>query len=347
VNDLTAPSRVLFETPLVRVGQFRCPVFHPLFANSGPTRTHCFVFPRTPVWIEHEGQPPFVADPNVVPLYNPGHPYARRAIGPRGDRTDWFGISPALLREVIGEYDPGALDSGGDLFRLPAGRADARTYLSQRAVFDRVRSGAAEVMWVEESDLALLASVLDATCGRRAVDANRRHRDIAEDARAQLNLTFVESRTLDDLAQAVGTSVFHLCRIFRQHTGTTIHQYRAGLRLRRAIELLHDGGDILAVAMALGYSGHSHFTRAFHRAFGITPSRLRGGVSAAYPRAGAQASTAFTAAGLSSCPAASRRVRPPGEASAVETSALSYAPASSSALPAVQRRSRSSPSCTS
>jgi AraC-like DNA-binding protein len=133
--------------------------------------------------------------------------------------------------------------------------------------------------------VALLASVLDATWGPRGAteDGNRRQREISENTRAHLNRTFTGNQTLDDLATAVGTSVFHLCRVFRRHTGTSIHRYRTDLRLRRAIELLRGGdGDILAVAVAVGYSGHSHFTRAFHRAFGTTPSRLRRTVRAEF-----------------------------------------------------------------
>jgi len=32
---------------------------------------------------------------------------------------------------------------------------------------------------------------------------------------------------------------------------------------------------ILSIALALGYSGHSHFTSAFHTTFGVTPSEYR------------------------------------------------------------------------
>jgi AraC family transcriptional regulator len=66
--------------------------------------------------------------------------------------------------------------------------------------------------------------------------------------------------------------------VFRAHTGGTIQRYRSQLRLRRSLSLLaEDGRDVLDVAVALGYSSHSHFTRAFHAAFGVTPSAWRTG----------------------------------------------------------------------
>jgi AraC family transcriptional regulator len=73
----------------------------------------------------------------------------------------------------------------------------------------------------------------------------------------------------------VRVSVFHLCRTFRAVTGQTIHAYRTQLRLRAALERVEYASDLSAVALDLGFSSHSHFTAAFRRAFGVTPSGVR------------------------------------------------------------------------
>ncbi|MEP6782735.1 MAG: hypothetical protein ABI983_03635, partial [Acidobacteriota bacterium] len=44
---------VVFASPLVRVGRWRCPTDHPQFLDSGPSPDALFVFPREGVWIEH------------------------------------------------------------------------------------------------------------------------------------------------------------------------------------------------------------------------------------------------------------------------------------------------------
>lgn len=74
-RDALGPA--LFATPLVTVGRWRCPPQSPVFADSGPARAHLFVFPRTSVWIQHEGAARFVADPTVVTYYNAGQRYRR------------------------------------------------------------------------------------------------------------------------------------------------------------------------------------------------------------------------------------------------------------------------------
>jgi len=53
-------EHLLFDRPLARVGAFCCPAGHPLFADSGPIVNPIFVFPRTAVWIPHDGRAPFL-----------------------------------------------------------------------------------------------------------------------------------------------------------------------------------------------------------------------------------------------------------------------------------------------
>jgi AraC-like DNA-binding protein len=55
------------------------------------------------------------------------------------------------------------------------------------------------------------------------------------------------------LARRLHVSEFHLCRLFRQHTGFTLHRYRVHLRLRLALELLADSEiDVAAIAKDVG-----------------------------------------------------------------------------------------------
>jgi AraC-like DNA-binding protein len=65
-------------------------------------------------------------------------------------------------------------------------------------------------------------------------------------------------------------------RTFRAHEGLPIRRYLARLRLRLALEQLAEGGeDLTGLALDLGYADHSHFTNAFRREFGMSPSRFR------------------------------------------------------------------------
>jgi AraC family transcriptional regulator len=276
-RDTLGPA--LFSTALVTVGRWRCPPGHPVFADSGPARAHLFVFPRTSVWIQHDGGRPFVADPATVTFYNCGQRYRRFALSPAGDRGEWFAVAPAVLADVLARRDPAARDRGARLFAATHGPSDRRSYLAQRAVYEHVcREEQPDALFVEETMLAVLDRVTGLAGGwpRRRGARRPAARDLVERAREVLARQFAERLSLHALARAVDCSPFHLARAFRQATGTSLHAHRTDLRLRAALEpLANPRSDLLELALSLGYSSHSHFTDVFRAAFGTTPSELR------------------------------------------------------------------------
>ena len=107
---------------------------------------------------------------------------------------------------------------------------------------------------------------------RRAATENV-HRDVVEDAKAVLSRRFHERLGLDDVATAVGTSPFHLARVFRRHTGSSLHAYRTQLRLRSALDALADPRrQVGGLALELGFASSSHFVDSFRAAFATTPT---------------------------------------------------------------------------
>jgi AraC family transcriptional regulator len=283
----TLIDRTVYSTPLVAVGEFRAPVQHPDFQNAGAITDPVFVFPRTAVQIRHEGERPFTADPCTVTYYNPGQHYTRAAVDERGDACEWFGIRSDALLPLLTALDPGAQERPDSPFRFTHGPSDASAYALQRRLYAFVRSERhADAFLVEETVIAILLRVYGlaqrADVRRRTiVDGNQRSAAAAAEAARQYLLARYElAESLDDVARAAGTSVFHLCRVFKRAYGTTVHQYRLQLRLRQSLELVaRTGSNLTAIAFELGFSSHSHFTAVFHTAFGTTPSEFRRGAS--------------------------------------------------------------------
>ncbi len=85
-----------------------------------------------------------------------------------------------------------------------------------------------------------------------------------------------EDLTLGDVARVVGTSPFHLARLFRAATGWSVVRYLRMRRLSRAAAALAEGAtEILPIALSSGYGSHEAFTRAFREAFGLPPEAVR------------------------------------------------------------------------
>jgi AraC-like DNA-binding protein len=293
-------DRIVFRSEGVCVGAFRCAPDHPRFADSGPIQNHIFVFPRQTVRLRHEGEAAFVAGPGVVTLYNRGQRYWRGAVSPRGDECEWFAVDPALLVEAVAAFDPAADGRPERPFRHAWAPGDPRIYLAQRALYEALAAGApgdGDALEVEEAVLHLLAGVLARAHAfwqsrPRGTTVGAR-REIVAAAEVVLARRFAEKLTLHEIARAAGASPFHLCRAFRTVTGHTLHASRDRLRLQHALERLDASQDLSALALELGYSSHSHFTAAFRRLFGVTPSaaraRLGAGRGFSAPRRSARA----------------------------------------------------------
>lgn len=87
---------------------------------------------------------------------------------------------------------------------------------------------------------------------------------------------FAEPVGLDDVAAASGVSRFHLSRTFAQVAGRSVTGYLRARRLTEAAKTLAaDGGEIVQVALSVGYGSHEAFTRAFRDQFGVTPESVR------------------------------------------------------------------------
>jgi AraC-like DNA-binding protein len=77
-----------------------------------------------------------------------------------------------------------------------------------------------------------------------------------------------------ELEAASGLSRFDLARQFRALLGTSPYRYSLLRRLAQVKKHIHEK-PIIDLALEAGFADQAHFTRAFRRAFGVTPARYR------------------------------------------------------------------------
>lgn len=87
--------------------------------------------------------------------------------------------------------------------------------------------------------------------------------------------------TLDDqpstavtLAQRVGASTSLIEHRFREQVGVPIGAFRAWHRMQAATALALRGRSLTEVAQTAGFYDSAHFSRMFHRMFGLPPSKV-------------------------------------------------------------------------
>ena len=82
--------------------------------------------------------------------------------------------------------------------------------------------------------------------------------------------------TLKALAAASYLSPFHFARLFKKLTGSSPHNYLAGIRATKAQLLLAETDlSVTEIGARVGYLSGSHFTKAFRIATGATPREFR------------------------------------------------------------------------
>jgi AraC-like DNA-binding protein len=278
-NPARPLDRVIFSTANVVAARFQCDRDDPRFRDSGPTSHFLVTFPRTSVWIRYSGSRSVVADPTVSTIYNAGQEFTRAPLAADGDRCEWLGVSHEIALSIAQSLDESAVDRADRPFAREIASVGNRLYLAQRTLFTELERGEADVLDAEERIIRYVAAVLGSAYGKAETKLDGTaefHRDLVERARAEIARSIGERVTLGQLAARLAVSPFHLCRVFRDCTGMTLHEFRLELRLRLGLERLADrAADITRIALDLGFSSHSHFTAVFRQRFGSTPTSLR------------------------------------------------------------------------
>ncbi len=267
--------RTLFANREFEVGEFHCLPEDPAWSEEnsvGPGRH--VVFPGTGVLISQDGREPLVADPNHVVLYEDQQTYRRELISARGDHCVFVIPSSSLLQ---------LLSEGSDAehrFTSSWVPGDSRAYFLQHEAVRYLReTDQPDPNVVRETFYEVLRRVARAAippARARRPRTDRAHREAVEAVKAYLALHIGDRVRLDDVAAHVHLSPFHLARIFKERTGSTIHAYLMQLRLRSSLLRLDDAGDLMTLALNHGFASHGHLTDSFRAGFGVSPSQVRG-----------------------------------------------------------------------
>jgi AraC-like DNA-binding protein len=81
--------------------------------------------------------------------------------------------------------------------------------------------------------------------------------------------------TLESLEQLFFMNKYYMSRLFRQSTGSTVHEYILLKRIALAKKLLHEGYNVTDACQMSGFNDYSNFIRMFKRTVGVPPGQYR------------------------------------------------------------------------
>ncbi len=91
-------------------------------------------------------------------------------------------------------------------------------------------------------------------------------------------LLFINNHISDDLSLEILEKTFslnryHLSRIFKKETGSTVYNYILLKRIALAKQLLIEGNNVTEVCMMCGFKDYSNFIRTFKKITGYSPAK--------------------------------------------------------------------------
>jgi AraC family transcriptional regulator len=202
-------------------------------------------------------------------------------------------VITAPIPQTMHLYLPTALfDRLNDDFNLPVAPAHSirlavgigddvidqigRSILSELSV-----ETTASRVYVEAAALTLAARLIQKYCESGACASTESSAHRLDHIRLRRVLDYIAANigddiTLENLAGIAGYSTFHFARTFTRAMGISPHRYISRIRLENAMAELAAGRLPLAeIALNAQFSSQASFTRAFHRAAGMTPREYR------------------------------------------------------------------------
>lgn len=186
---------------------------------------------------------------------------------------DDLGVLPPGLRRIVqghcdnpfcrvGEITPPMISALQQILNCPYSGMTRRLYLESRVM----------------ALIAFQLETLSHDACRKSVSGilHPADRRCIEKVRQVLVSDLENPPDLTALTRRAGMSHTKLNRCFRQLYGMTVFAFLRNERLTRARHMIEsDGFNVTETALAVGYESISHFSQAYKKHFGISPSRCR------------------------------------------------------------------------
>jgi len=259
----------LLDTGVVHVSNVDCRgTCRHRSADECASHTH-FVFPFRGLYLRHVGQDQTVADANHVLFFNKDQAYQVSHPLAGGDTSLVVSLAEPMIAELAPRNLLATLET--PTFKVQHLRIDARAQALVMLLKHSLRNGSIEPLEAEGLSLTLISRSLGPRTARAPGSTHARRR-LVDRVKVLLASDLSRRWTLAGIAAEIRGSPVYLTQAFQQVEGMPLYRYHLHLRLARALDLIAEREDLSALAQDLGFSSHSHFSAAFKRSYGRTPS---------------------------------------------------------------------------
>ncbi len=98
-----------------------------------------------------------------------------------------------------------------------------------------------------------------------------------------INENLTSSLSIDDIAEKFYLNKYHLCRLFKKHTGLTINKYITHKRIIMVKNLYAEGKTFSQASQEAGFGNYSNFYKMYVKETGISPKESMRDIEATEP----------------------------------------------------------------
>ena len=181
-------------------------------------------------------------------------------------------IAPEFLQKFsAGDFPLAECFSGSPVLRLP--EPERRRLFELAASLERALSGEeyGRELLSSAALLRLLVHLMRQQRHRGAKPVETRNSRVLEMMR-YIDAHMEEDLNIDTLAESFYISKYHMMRLFRRETGSTVCDYLTRRWLLHARELIDRGMKATEACYRSGFGSYSSFTRAYSKYMGSTPT---------------------------------------------------------------------------
>jgi len=125
--------------------------------------------------------------------------------------------------------------------------------------------------------LAIFADHLSLKSNQMAVRQANAEPPVIAKAKKFIEAHYTEDLSLGQVAQAVHTSIFYFCKLFRKVTGVTFTEFVSRTRVEKSKNLLLNPNlRVSEIAFEVGFQSLTHFNRTFKSIMSQSPTEYRG-----------------------------------------------------------------------
>jgi AraC family transcriptional regulator len=237
------------------------------------SRTTQISFPYRGAHVQQIGANQYLADPNRMVIIEKNEPYrlSYPTVGEHAMLT--IAINPEALSSVLpSEYSDSLAQLGGDRRDL---RTDPHTQLMAAQLRQRLIRRSIGKLEGEIATLHLVRRALKQSIAGVGSASKGRPADLADQVKMHLSVDPWRRWSLAEIAEIVCVTPEYLTDTFRRVEGTPFYRYHLRLRLAFALTMLTNCDNLTTLAIELGFNSHSHFSSAFKKVFGLTPSAFK------------------------------------------------------------------------